>query len=297
MSISRQNLSIVIVTFKSENVIHECLKSIGNEIPITIIENSNNSKFKHDLEKKYKNVKCVLSGQNLGMGPANNLGINSTKNEYILILNPDVILEHNTIDELILASKHIPNFAILSPVSKNKEYPNYKMFKNHKEKIANNLPIKVLSVDGYAMLFNRKNMNEMIVQKDNNKNYFDENFFMYLENDDLCKRVIDNKKDIYIAPNSMLEHLGAQAVDSKYKYEVELSRNWHWMWSKFYFNKKHYGYVSAFIKIFSNLISAKIKFIYYLIIFNHHKRKIYLMRLLGLIYSMLGKKSSYRPKI
>ena len=46
MSISRQNLSIVIVTFKSEMVVHECIKSIDHDIQIIIVENSNNSKFK-----------------------------------------------------------------------------------------------------------------------------------------------------------------------------------------------------------------------------------------------------------
>ena len=60
MSISRQNLSIVIVTFKSEMVIHECIKSIDNDIKIIIVENSNNSKFINELEKIYDNVSCVL---------------------------------------------------------------------------------------------------------------------------------------------------------------------------------------------------------------------------------------------
>ena len=45
-----------------------------------------------------------------------------------------------------------------------------------------------------------------------NKNYFDENFFMYLENDDLCKRIIDGKEDIYIVPMSKIKHLGGKAV-------------------------------------------------------------------------------------
>ena len=49
MSISRQNLSVVIVTLKSENVIHECLKSINQNIPIIVVENSNNQRFKEDL--------------------------------------------------------------------------------------------------------------------------------------------------------------------------------------------------------------------------------------------------------
>ena len=41
--------------------------------------------------------------------------------------------------------------------------------------------------------------------------------------------------------NSKIHHLGGKAVDDRYSEEIELSRNWHWMWSKLYFNKKHRG--------------------------------------------------------
>ena len=56
MSISRQNLSIVIVTLKSEKFIHEHIKSIDQNIPIIIVENSNNHKLREDLESQYKNL-------------------------------------------------------------------------------------------------------------------------------------------------------------------------------------------------------------------------------------------------
>ena len=69
------------------------------------------------------------------------------------------------------------------------------------------------------------------------------------------------------------------------------------MLSKFYFNKKHYGYLIALLKVFKNFISAKIKFFYYLITLNTFKRKIYEMRILGLLSSMRGKNSYYRPKL
>jgi len=51
MSISRQNLSIVIVTLKSEKVIHQCIKSLNQNIPIIVVEHSDNKKLKEDLEK------------------------------------------------------------------------------------------------------------------------------------------------------------------------------------------------------------------------------------------------------
>ena len=105
MSLSGQNLSIVIVTLKSEKVIHECIKSIDQNIPIIIVENSNNHKLKDDLESQYKNLKCVITEKNLGMGAANNKGIKLVNTDYVYILNPDTTLEKNTLENLFLESK------------------------------------------------------------------------------------------------------------------------------------------------------------------------------------------------
>ena len=290
MSITRQNLSVIIVSYKSDHVIENCITSIDSEIEIVVIDNSNNKKFKDKIETKYKNVKCILSKENLGMGGGNNLGIKNVKKDFALILNPDVALENNSMNELMVASKEIGNFGIISPISSKDEYPNYILKKDHN--FDPDKPFKVKSVDGYAMLLNLKKL-----KKIENFNFFDENFFLYLENEDLCKRLIEKNEDIYIVPKSKIHHLGGKAVDPKYKNEIEYLRNWHWMWSKFYFNKKHYGYLIALMKVFKNLISAKIRFFYYLITFNSFKRKIYQMRLLGLISSMRGKNSYYRPKI
>ena len=292
MSISRQNLSVVIVNFKSDHVIYNCINSIDKNIDILVVDNSNNVDFKKNIEKKYDNVKCILSPENIGMGAGNNLGIKNVNKDFVLILNPDVILQGDTIDEIINASYIIDSFGIMSPISNKIEYPNYKLDEKEQNNFDAVKPFKVKSVDGYAMLLNLKRL-----KKIENFNFFDENFFLYLENDDLCVELKKNKENIYIVPQSKINHLGGEAVDPKYKREIELSRNWHWMWSKFYFNKKHFGYLNALLKTINNLISSKIKFFYYLITFNNYKRKIYQMRLSGLFNSMIGKKSFYRPKI
>ena len=291
MSISRQNLSIVIVTFKSEGVIHECIKSIDKDIKITVVENSNNYQFKDELEKSYKNVSCVLSNENLGMGSGNNIGIKKSETDFVLILNPDVILEPSTINELIIASEKISNFAIIAPISSDINYPNYKFKNNKKISIDYNFPFKVKSIDGFAMLFNKKKLDIIF-----HENYFDENFFMYLENDDLCKRIIEEKEDIFIAPISKIKHLGGKAVNVKFKNEVEFARNWHWIWSKFYFNKKHHGYFAAFIKGFPKFIFSFVKYIFYSLIQNKVKQKIYLNRASGFINAARNKKSWYRSQ-
>ena len=286
MSISRQNLSIVIVTLKSENIIEQCINSINQDIPIIVVENSNNQKFKDRLESQYKNLKCILSGSNLGMGAGNNIGIKYAKTDFVFVLNPDVTLEQNTLDELFSNSKKISEFTILSPINTDLNFPNYK---GHEKNEDIYLPFKVDYVDGFSMLLNKN--------KFSNNIYFDENFFLYLENNDLCTRVNREGGSIFIVPTAKINHSGANTVDSKYRNEVELSRNWHWIWSKFYFNKKNFGFFKAIIECFPTYISSILKFLFYTLINNSFKKKKYLNRASGFYNALIGKSSWYRPKI
>ena len=210
----------------SENVIHDCISSIPKDIKIIIIDNSNDEFFKNKIEKKYNNVRCILSEKNIGMGAGNNYGLSEIDTDYGFVLNPDVVLRNDTIDEIIFASNQIDTFSVISPIMEEENYPNYKTNKldnsiNKKEK-----PFKVESVDGFAMLLNLSRLKKLENFKDE---FFDENIFLYLENDDLCKRIIEHGESIYVVPKSKIKHLGAKAVDEKYEYEIELSRNWHWV--------------------------------------------------------------------
>ena len=270
MSISRQNLSIVIVTLKSEKVIHQCIKSINQNIPIIVVEHSDNKKLKEDLEQKYNNLKCILSKSNLGMGPGNNIGLKAANTDYVLLLNPDVLLEDNTIEELFLASQNLANFSMLAPLEKN--FNNYGFLNKKKSnKNLEDAPFEVDFIDGFAMLINKKKFKEI--------DYFDENFFMYLENNDLCKRSRDKGDLIYIVPKSKINHLAAKAVDKKYEDEVEFSRNWHWIWSKFYFNKKHFSFFKAFYEGFPRYCTSILKFFFYSLIINKKKKEYIIIEL------------------
>ena len=288
-------MSVVIVSFKSEKVIDNCIQSIPETIEIVVVDNSNNKLFKNNLEKKYRNVKCILSSENLGMGAGNNLGLKYIKSDYALILNPDLILHKDAISQIVDELKKDISFGILAPLSDNTNFPNYKIKKKNVKNINDSNKFNVESVDGYAMVLNLKRLRNILIDKKNN--YFDENFFMYLENDDLCKRIIEKGEKIFILPRAKVTHFGAKAVDQKYEYEVELSRNWHWMWSKFYFNKKHYGYFFALAKGFPSFLSAIFKFLIYSSINDVLKKRIYLNRILGYTSALIGKNSSYRPNV
>ena len=70
-----KDISVIITTFKSEDKIFSCVDSISKNIRILVIENSNNVKFKQEVESKYSNVECILTGANKGYSAANNLGL------------------------------------------------------------------------------------------------------------------------------------------------------------------------------------------------------------------------------
>lgn len=286
MQITKENLTIIIVTIKSEKIIENCLNSIDPNIKKIIVENSSDEKFKNSIEKKFQNVKCYLTGKNLGMGSGNNFGLKKSTTDYVMILNPDTILKQNTLSEIFKISYNL-DFAILSPISSDEKFPNFIKNKNNQQKIIHKDLFEVDRVDGYSMILNKSKFSNQ---------FFDENIFMYLENDDLCLRMKKKNEKIYVYKKSIISHMGAKAVDEKYFEEVELSRNWHWNWSKFYFRKKHYGFFNAFFFNFPTFIKSTFKSIYYYLFNNRKKFKLYSCRASGFLNSFLNKESWYRPK-
>ena len=76
-------------------------------------------------------------------------------------------------------------------------------------------PFEVQWIDGFAMLLNKKKINMDV--------YFDENFFMYLENNDLCRRVIDKGGSIFVIPKAKINHLAGKTVDHKFEKEIDFN--------------------------------------------------------------------------
>ena len=287
MEFTSNNLTFVIVTFNSRKVIYDCLNSLPKDFRKLIIENSSDEELKKELEQNYDKTEVVLS-KNIGMGAGNNLGIIKSNTQYVYVLNPDVVLKHDTILNINNSISELNNFAILSPLSDNPHYPNYRLNSSKSQKFNDRMISDVEEIDGYSMIINKNYFDNDI--------FFDEKFFMYLENVDLCLRAKKKGGKLFIIHNSRIHHLGAQAVDDRYSEEIELSRNWHWMWSKFYFNKKHRGiFVSSLLGFISLLVNF-LKFSIHMITFNK-KKNIYRMRMSGIINSLLGRQSWYRPEI
>ena len=290
MEFTSNNLTFIIVTFKSRNVIFDCLNSLPKNFSKLIIENSSDEELKKEIEQNYVDTHVILS-TNIGMGAGNNIGILKSKTDFVYILNPDVKFNENTFKFLNNSITNLKDFAILSPISDNLNYPNYKAETRtniSSDELKKDL-MPVSEIDGYSMIINKKYFSD--------KNYFDKNFFMYLENVDLCLRAKKNNGKLFIVQKSKINHLGAKAVDEKFHEQIEYSRNWHWMWSKFYFNKKYKGILISLIIGLTSLLINSFKYFIYMLILNKIKKKAYLMRISGLWNSMIGKTSWYRPKI
>ena len=273
-----KELNVVIVTLKSEPKIFDCLKSITNVTEIIVVENSNNDDFKKKLENEYSNLKCILTGENLGYAAANNIGLKSVKTKYALVLNPDTILDKNAIQRFLKSAERLKDFWLMGPASD----------QMIELEFGDNDLMEVNNLKGFAIFLN--------LSKFNNE-YFDENFFLYFEEIDLCKKVKNKNGKIYLDRLIKINHDGSQSVNSLSKIELEKNRNWHWMWSTFYFHKKYKGFFFALIIIFPKLLSALTKTLIYSILFNKNKRDIYFCRLSGIVNSIAGNKSWYRPSI
>ena len=271
-----KDLTIVTVTFKSEEKILNCLNSISNEIQVIVVENSNNKKFKDKIENQYRNVRCILTGENKGYSAANNIGLKSVKTKYALVLNPDTKLDKYAIKNFLLISNNIKDFWLMGPGNDQMENLSF----------GNNSLVEVENLKGFAIFFNMSKFNQ---------DFFDENFFLFFEEIDLCKRVKKNKGKIYLNKDITIHHEGAASVKKFNSLILEKNRNWHWMWSTFYFHKKHKGYFLALLIILPKFLSACVKTLFYLIILNSKKRDIYFCRLSGIFNSLVGKKSWYRP--
>ena len=131
MELNINNITFIIVCYKSENVIYNCLNSLPKSSKKIVIENSENVNLKKDLELKYDNIEVIINN-NSGMGASNNVGISKSITQFVYILNPDTKLNEETLNELFKEVNKIDDFAILSPLCSDSKHPNYKIYEKKK---------------------------------------------------------------------------------------------------------------------------------------------------------------------
>ena len=295
-------LTIVIVTYKTDStILKNCLNSIDKNVEIKIIENSFKKENQFFSIDKKNNLSIHFTGKNLGYGAGNNYGFNLVNTDYVIVANPDIVFHRTFFDNVKKYLDSSLNFTIIgSTYNQDKSFSSSGVFKeNEKKQYSNDIEsstkkifetlTKVDWVTGCMMLINLK--------KFNSRKIFDESFFLYFEEFDLCKNLELKNENVFRAKDLLIDHLGYKGSfgsDPKNQLESEKLREWHWMWSTFYFYKKNYGYLFAIKKTSGKLLRSFFKVVFYTITFNKKMKSKYISRLNGLLSSIIGKNSSYR---
>ena len=285
-------LTVIILTYKTNNqILLDCLNSIDKKVKIKIIENSNDFRNKETLLKNFPNLSIICTNKNLGFGGGNNFGLRNIDTKFGLILSPDTVCNKGFFENIKLYLQGEVEFSIIgiTYADKNIHSPFGYFEKKRETKLKKNYLLDVDWVIGCAMLIN--------LDKFQNNKVFDENFFMYFEEFDACYNVIKKGGKVFSSKILLLKHLGnmgSLAADPAYKETTNKFRDWHWMWSQFYFYKKNYSYVYALKKYLSKLMRFFMGILIYKILQNKNKFNISKYKFLGLYNSIIGKNSFFR---
>ena len=251
------------------------------------------------MEKK-NNIRHFKIGD-LGLPKSFNYGVKQAYNENILITQPDVTFEKDSIKNLIDASKKYKDAGLLAPVIyENNQYSVFntldlklgkkgELIKKNRIKTKNTIPsgdFCAEAVSATAMLLKKGILNKI--------GGWDENIYTYLEDLDLCLKLRRNNFQIIKIKNSKVNHIGFGSHKNENLNKFELSRNWHFIWSSLYFKKKYENNNEYILYVFKNLIKYFSKTILFAFILNKKKTTLNFMRLRACINFLTIKKSSFR---
>jgi N-acetylglucosaminyl-diphospho-decaprenol L-rhamnosyltransferase len=280
MSNINKDLTIFMVSYYADNSsIENIIRKINSKIKIIIVENSNALRTKKYFEKIYKNVIVILSKINNGQTGGYNIGLKNITTKYGLYLDIDTDFDPSIIETFYKYANKIDDFIILAPEHNRSDYP--KDFFHKFNKPNSNLK-RMNIVHGHFLFFNMRSIYKV--------GLFDEKIFMYYEETDYCLRANKLNEKIYILKEIKVLHKEGKSYNKILLKNIQPLRHWHIMWSKFYFYKKHYGFIYALIKIIPDILESITK-MSLLIFFNRKKFNIHKSRLSGLLNSILGKGS------
>lgn len=222
------NLTITVVAFNNYDLVEEAIKSIENKTDakikkkIFVVDNSDSEyKKNRSFHILWKDVILIDSGGNIGFSKANNLVLKNLNSEYHAIVNPDIFLFEDTFSKIINFLNENLDVGMVIPkiIDKNgnlqsdyrRELTIFDMFvhsfgervfkkryKYHTMQDKNfNSVFQVPFGQGSFLVIRTKIFNIL--------NGFDERFFLYMEDADLCKRVNDISKLVYY-PYTFVEH-------------------------------------------------------------------------------------------
>lgn len=259
-------VSIIIVHYKDKRRLFNCILSIKQNkqkisFEVIVVDNDEKPIIRKELKAKFKWVKYIRSPGNIGYGAGNNLGAKHAKGKYLFILNPDTEALSGSIDKLANFLKKNKRVGLVAPNLVDEKRKIFSQLGSRKltplrgivalsflNKLFPNNPISIKYwlkdvpmnkkremdvVPGSAFLI-RKRVFEKVKG-------FDENFFLYFEESDLCRRVKDFGHYIYIIPDAQIVHYWKPGKPGTKKAKKIFAR------SRFYYFRKHYGIHNALI--------------------------------------------------
>ena len=264
-----KDITLIIVSYKSEKLIIQNLQII-KKFPTIIINNSKSNEF-NELINDFKNIELIIPDSNLGYGKANNLGVNKSKTPYVLIINPDILLNEEFIN--ILYSTYLNynyNIGILGPslydsnmkrrtngsISHIKRVRGRKLYNS-----VNNIPEGNMCCDflvGCCLFMKRDFFIEL--------GGFDKDFFMYFEDNDLCDRIIKKGKTIIEVPSAKVIHLenSSSKENSFQNFKLAIIHKI----SEYIYLKKKISLINLIIIIAKHFVDYLQRFLFSLLIFN-----------------------------
>ena len=119
------------------------------------------------------------------------------KTKFALVLNPDTILNKDAIKNFFFSADKVKDFWLIGPA--NDQMRNINFDQNNLKEVEN--------LKGFAIFFNISKFNQ---------SFFDESFFLFFEEIDLCKRVRKSKGKIYLDKSIIINHEGGGSVDKEH---------------------------------------------------------------------------------
>lgn len=246
------DISFIIVNYRSSAFLERCLQSLEKKVlglnwEAVIV---NNDPRELDLFLTSSNIRIINNGSNGGFSNACNLGAKNSRGDILFFLNPDTELLTSNVSEIINFFSIHKNVGIVSPRLLTSNETNqawsaglnvtlWDIIKNNfgfiKSKYLWSVTQKTQAdwVSGAALAI-KKSIFE-------NVNGYDENFFMYFEDVDLCKKVARTGKKIIILPSIKILHLGGQSILNTKKQKLIYYK------SQDYYFKKHFGIFQVFL--------------------------------------------------
>ena len=275
-------VTIIIITYKSEKIIYDFIKNIPSTINTIIIENSQNYELKKDIEEKYKNISVYIKKNN-GVSSALNYAVEKIETNYFLQISPDLEFNFEDLNIFLKFARIKKNkFAALGPRFLN---VNKKSHKQIDDELENG---EIDSIHGSCMFIKKENFEKI--------GKFDENFFLYFEETEFCYRAKKKGFKTYQINKIKVETKGRSVeINNENFKKFNNILIWHFIWSKFYFSKKKYGKFFSILIFIPVIIRINLKILFYTIFRKKDLTNKYSYRLNGLIKSIMGKKSDLRP--